>query len=104
MRADGALGRSDDKIAALRGIAEQTEEIAKVLQQSSKLDKAAENSAKALGLRTEIVNRSDADPVSYRDLGLSLYRRGDPIKLMTGEMIWRMRQSITRRPMRSGIS
>ena len=45
--ADGALGRSDDKVA--RGIAEQTEEIAKVLQQSGKLDKAAENSAKALG-------------------------------------------------------
>jgi tetratricopeptide (TPR) repeat protein len=80
---NGAIGRTDDKIASLRGIAEQIEEIAKVLQQSGKLDKAAENSAKALGLRAEIVNRSDADPVSYKDLGLSLYRRGDLVKLMT---------------------
>jgi tetratricopeptide (TPR) repeat protein len=77
------LAYSSDKIASLRGIAEQIEQIASVLQQSGKLDKSAENSAAALSLRTEIVNRSDADPVSYRDLGLSLHRRGDLVKLMT---------------------
>jgi energy-coupling factor transporter ATP-binding protein EcfA2 len=79
-----SAGDSRDKIASLRGIAEQTEEIAKVLQQSGKLEKAAEYSAHALDLRSEIVNQSDKDPISYRDLGLSLYRRGDLIKLMTG--------------------
>ena len=53
---NGEMGRATtDRVTA--GIAEQTEEIAKVFQQSGKLDKAAENSAGALGLRTEIVNR-----------------------------------------------
>jgi tetratricopeptide (TPR) repeat protein len=79
-----AASDTRDGIASLRGIAEQTEEIAKVLQQSGKLDKAAENSKQALDLRTQILKRSRQDPISYRDLGLSLYRRGDLIRLMTG--------------------
>ncbi len=79
-----AAGNSRDKIASLRGIAEQTEEIAKVLQQSGRLEKASDYSALAQNLRNDIVNQSDEDPISYRDLGLSLYRRGDLIKLMTG--------------------
>jgi tetratricopeptide (TPR) repeat protein/energy-coupling factor transporter ATP-binding protein EcfA2 len=80
-----AMARGGDKIASLRGVAEQTDQIAKVLQQSGKLDKAAENIERALNLRTEILSRSDGDPLSYRDVGLSLYHLGHLVKLMNGD-------------------
>jgi hypothetical protein len=46
---------------------------APVQQQTRNLIKAAQYSERALNLRNDIVNRSDSDPVSFRDLGLSLY-------------------------------
>ena len=78
-----AANESDDRVASLRGIADQIDEIAKIMQQRGNLAKAAETSDRALNLRSEIITLSDADTLSFRDLGLSLYQRGDLVRLMT---------------------
>jgi tetratricopeptide (TPR) repeat protein/energy-coupling factor transporter ATP-binding protein EcfA2 len=75
--------KQDDRVASLRGIADQLEEIARIMQQRGNLAKAAEDSDRAFKLRSEIVNLSDADALSFWDLGRSLYQRGDLVKLMT---------------------
>jgi tetratricopeptide (TPR) repeat protein len=75
--------KQDDRVASLRGIADQLEEISRIMQQRGNLAKAAEDSDRAFKLRSEIINLSDADALSFRDLGRSLYQRGDLIKLMT---------------------
>lgn len=72
-----------NRVESLRGSAAQIEQIARLMQQKGETAKALETSDRAHDLRTEIVNLNDSDPVSFRDLGLSLYQRADLVGLMT---------------------
>jgi tetratricopeptide (TPR) repeat protein len=67
----------DSENASNRGIADQIDEIGKARQQQGNLAKALEQFDQAFAVRKQIAERDPSNPNSYRDLGLSLNRRGE---------------------------
>jgi tetratricopeptide (TPR) repeat protein/energy-coupling factor transporter ATP-binding protein EcfA2 len=64
-------------VGSASSIADQIEEIARVRQLQGNLQGALDQYDEALAFRKQIVENDPANPKSYRDLGLSLSRRGE---------------------------